>query len=91
MVSQSVTVVSSGTDFAFDSGLLLGDVERLREIALQLPCSLDDQTILRGKLLDPQHRDDVLKLAVPRDVFSHRLRDAVVPIAQEVAVHEFAF
>ena len=91
MVSQSVTVVSSGTDTPLIPVLFFSDVEGLGEITLQLPCSLDDQTILRGKFLDPEHRDDVLKLSVPRDVFSHGLRDGVVPVSQEVAVHEFAF
>ena len=42
----------------------LGDEERLREEALDLPRALNDELVLVGELLHPKDGDDVLELLV---------------------------
>src|SRR3954453_8417938 len=46
------------------AGELLGDVERLREEALDAAGAADDELVLVAQLVDAEDRDDVLELLV---------------------------
>src|SRR3954469_4924442 len=62
-------------------GERLGDVERLREEALDLARALHRDLVLVGQLVDAEDRDDVLKLAVALEDLLHPRGDVVVLLA----------
>src|SRR5206468_634155 len=67
---------------------LLGDEERLREEALDLPRAGDDQLVLVRELFHAEDRDDVLEILVPLEDQLHGPRGRVVLGAEDVRVED---
>src|SRR5439155_70524 len=75
---------------AGDAGELLSDEHRLREESLQLPRSRHEQLVLIGELVDPEDRDDVLKVLVALQHPLDLARRLVVLLADDVRVERAA-
>ena len=67
------------------AGELLGDVERLRQEALELARAVDRQTVLVGQLVDAEDRDDVLQLAVALQHLLDLVGHVEVLVAEDLA------
>ena len=69
---------------ALGAGEYFGDVERLREEALDLARAIHERLVFVGKLFDAENRDDVLEILValqdPLDFVGH----AIVLLADDV-------
>src|SRR5665648_799616 len=70
---------------AGDAGELFGDVERLREEALDLARALHDHLVLVGELVHAEDGDDVLQLPVALQDLLDARGDLVVLVAYGVA------
>src|SRR3954465_1274851 len=70
------------------AGERLGDVERLREEALDLARALDRHLVLVGELVDAEDRDDVLELLVALEDLLDARRDLVVLLADDVGLED---
>ena len=66
------------------AGELLGDVERLRQEALDLARAVDRHLVLVGELVDPEDRDDVLQLLVALEHLLDLVGDAEVLLAEDL-------
>ncbi len=60
-----------------------GDVERLREEALDLAGALHEHLVVLGELVHAENRDDVLQILVALQHLLHALRDRVVILRRE--------
>src|SRR3546814_585700 len=72
------------------AGEHLGDMERLRQEALDLPGAGDRQLLVLGQLVHAQDRDDVLELLVFLQDALHRAGDVVVLLAQDARIEDAA-
>src|SRR3954465_2009472 len=70
------------------AGERLGDVERLRQEALDLARALDGDLVLVGELVDAEDRDDVLQLAVALQDLLDLRGDVVVLLADDVGLED---
>src|SRR3954449_10143609 len=70
------------------AGERLGDVERLRQEALDLARALHGHLVLVGELVDPEDRDDVLELLVALEDLLDARRDLVVLLADDVRLED---
>src|SRR5215471_12827570 len=66
------------------AGEHLGDVERLRQEALDPTRAVDRDLVLVRQLLDAEDRDDVLELLVALEDLLDLRRDVVVVVAEDV-------
>ncbi len=53
-----------------------------------MPCPLDGPTIGGAEFLNPEERNDLLKIAIVRDGFAHLLGNPVVRLADETRIEE---
>src|SRR3954449_9731538 len=70
------------------AGERLGDVERLRQEALDLARALHRHLVLVGELVDAQDGDDVLELAVALEDLLHLRGDVVVLLPDDVGLED---
>src|SRR3954471_18095636 len=70
------------------AGERLGDVERLRQEALDLARALHRHLVLVGELVDAEDRDDVLELLVALEDLLDARRDLVVLLADDVGLED---
>src|SRR5690242_10841154 len=70
------------------AGERLGDVERLRQEALDLTRALHRDLVLVGELVDAEDRDDVLQLLVALQDLLDARRDLVVLLADDVRLED---
>src|SRR3954470_17310218 len=70
------------------AGERLGDVERLRQEALDLARALDRHLVLVGELVDAQDRDDVLELLLALEDLLDARGDLVVLLADDVRLED---
>src|SRR3954469_19021401 len=70
------------------AGERLGDVERLRQEALDLARALHRHLVLVGELVDAEDRDDVLELLVALQDLLDARRDLVVLLAEDVRLED---
>src|SRR3712207_5067174 len=80
--------VGDGDVLALEAGELLGDVEGLREEALNLARARDDQLVLLRKLVEAEDGDDVLQVLVALENLLDGLRGRVVLVADDARVED---
>ena len=70
------------------AGELLGDVERLRQEALDLARALHEHAVLVGELVDAEDGDDVLQLAVALQHLLDLVGDVEVLLADDLGLED---
>src|ERR1700733_10847230 len=64
-------------------GELLGDVEGLRQEALNFSCARHSEFLIFAELVDAENRDDILQVFISLESLLYRLSDVVVFLADD--------
>ena len=73
---------------AWSTGESFGNMERLGEETLDLPCPGDDQFIIFGKLIHTENGDDILQILIALQNILNRTGNSIVLFADDIADQE---